>query len=311
MQLSLILQMQNATQILMVRPAAFGYNKETAQSNGFQNNKGGDAALIQQQATEEFDNMVDILQRNGIAIHIEHDKAEPVKPDAIFPNNWIGFHPGGRVVLYPMLAQNRRWERRAAIIQDLEKEHGYKINELVDFTHLEKDGMFLEGTGSVVFDHENQMAYCSISPRSDARAFALLCKALGYEGLEFESFDGKGKPIYHTNVMLSIGSKWVVVCLDAITNHQQVGKLLQSLIWTGKEIIKVTIAQMEAFCCNVLELKDADGRLVVVMSKTAYNAFTPDQLDVFEASGKIIAVDIPTIEQYGGGGVRCMIAEIF
>lgn len=301
--------MQNANRILMIRPAAFGYNSETALTNSFQKKANYNDIAIQEKALVEFDNFVDILRRNGVIVFVDNDKPEPVKPDAVFPNNWIGFHHGKKVVFYPMMAQNRRWERRPALLQDLYKEQGFEINELIDFSHLETDGIYLEGTGSVVFDHKNQTAYCSISPRSDLRAFRLLCKSLGYEGVEFESVDSTGKAIYHTNVMLSVGSSWIVVCLDSVSkNHQQ---LLQNIIWTGKEIIKVTMQQMEAFCCNIIELKDSEGKLLTVMSKTAYNAFTEEQLDVFAAQGKIIAVDIPTIEQYGGGSARCMIAEIF
>lgn len=303
--------MQTANKVLLVRPAAFGFNTETSNSNTFQQNSNTTPAITQQRAIEEFDRFAETLTQNGIEVIIHHDKAEPAKPDAIFPNNWIGFHPEGKVVLYPMMALNRRWERHPELIQQLEKESGLTVNELVDLSYLEKDGMYLEGTGSVVFDHVNETAYCSISPRSDGRAFKLLCKVLKYEGVEFESFDMGHKLIYHTNVMLSIGTNWIVVCLDAISDKQQKAKLLQNLIWTGREIIKITIEQMHLFCGNILELHDSKGKLLTVMSKTAYEGFGAEQLDLLSANGKIVTVAIPTIEQYGGGSARCMMAEIF
>lgn len=308
---SALIMMQTANKVLLVRPAAFGFNTETSDSNTFQQNSTVSHVIIQQRALEEFDRFVETLTKNGIEVIIHNDKPEPAKPDAIFPNNWIGFHPEGKIVLYPIMAPNRRWERQPELIQQLEKENGLTVNELVDLSYLEKDGMYLEGTGSVVFDHENETAYCSLSARSDSRAFHLLCKALKYEGVEFESFDRNNKAIYHTNVIMSIGTNWTVVCLDAVTDKAKKAKLLQNLIWTGREIIKISIEQMQLFCGNVLELRNSEEKLLTVMSKTAYEGFSAEQLDLLSANGKIIAVDIPTIEQYGGGSARCMMAEIF
>ncbi len=300
--------MQGTDKVMMVRPAAFGFNIETGKTNSFQQNTIADAATIQHRALAEFDNVVGTLARNGVTVYVFNDKPEPVKPDAIFPNNWIGFHPGGKVVLYPMMAKNRRYERTPPFVNDMEKLYSYHTTELIDFSHLEKDGIYLEGTGSVVFDHVNHDAYCALSPRSDIRALKLLCKSLGYEPVSFEAYDKQGKPIYHTNVMLSVGTHWVVVCLDSV---KDTGKLLKHIIWSGKEIIKISMAQMEQFCGNILELKNADGQLLTVMSKTAYNAFTAEQLDVIAAHSRLIPMDIPTIEHYGGGSLRCMLAEVF
>jgi hypothetical protein len=172
--------------------------------------------------------------------------------------------------------------------------------------------MYLEGTGSVVFDHDNETAYCGISPRSNSKAFQLLCTSLRYQGVEFDIHDKHGFPVYHTNVMLAIGTDWIVVCFDAISNKEQRGNLLQSLIWSGKDIIKISLDQMESFCGNVLELSNKEGDKLVVMSETAYKAFTTSQLQALKSPGsKIIHVPIPTIEQYGGGSLRCMLAEVF
>jgi hypothetical protein len=305
--------MQSANKVLMVRPAAFGFNPQTAESNKFQKQVGGlKPEQIQAKAAAEFDNLVEVLIENGVEVFAENDTPQPLKPDAIFPNNWVGFHHGKRVFLYPMLAENRRLERREDIIRNLELVYGYVPNELTDFTYLEKEGMYLEGTGSVVFDHDNQTAYCGISPRSNAKAFQLLCTSLRYQGVEFDIYDGAGFPIYHTNVMLSIGSDWIVVCFDAIPDKAQRGNLLQSLIWTGKDIIKISLEQMEKFCGNVLQLTNKEGDKLILMSDTAYKAFTTSQMQALKSIGtKIIHVPIPTIEEHGGGSIRCMIAEMF
>jgi hypothetical protein len=305
--------MQSANKVLMVRPAAFGYNPQTAESNKFQRAVGGISPTeVHLRATKEFDNLVEVLEANGVTVFVENDTPEPIKPDAIFPNNWVGFHPGKRVMLYPMLAENRRLERREYVLSNMEALHGYAINEVTDFTYLEKEAMYLEGTGSVVFDHTNKTAYCGISPRSNSKAFQLLCTSLNYTGVEFHIHDSNGFPVYHTNVMLAIGSDWIVVCFDAVSNKEERGNLLQSLIWTGKDIVKISLEQMESYCGNILELTNADGDKLVVMSDTAYKAFTQSQLQTIQTIGtKIVHVPIPTIEQYGGGSLRCMLAEVF
>jgi hypothetical protein len=304
--------MQSTDKVMMIRPAAFGFNAETAASNKFQNMVGGlSPAIIQQKAAAEFDNVVEVLKANGITVFEEEDTDLPVKPDAVFPNNWVGFLHGHRAILYPMLAENRRIERRMDIIKDLEVIYNYRVNELTDFTHLEKEGMFLEGTGSVVFDHDNETAYCGLSQRSNLKAFELLCTAIRYKSVAFAIHDDNNYPVYHTNVVLAIGTNWIVVCLDAVSNKEERGELLQNLIWTGKEIIKISFAQMRKFCGNILELKNPEGDALIAMSATAKAGFSRSQIESLESHGKIVAIPVPTIEEFGGGSLRCMLAEVF
>lgn len=296
---------QSTDTICMVRPAHFDCNRETAETNAFQHsNKHG--LKLQEKALQEFDAMVDTLRTVGVEILVVQDLAFPQKPDAIFPNNWFSTHADGRVVLYPMLAENRRTERLNPVIDALST--SYKVADIVDMTFLEQDSHYLEGTGSVVFDHVYKYAYCCASKRSNQTAFLSICDQLDYTPVYFAATDDSGHPIYHTNVLLSIGTDIAIVCTECITDEKE--NVVQSLTQTGKTIIEISKYQMAQFGGNALEVIGNNEQLLV-MSSTAYRSLNEIQIQQISANHNIIQVDVPTIERYGGGSVRCMMAEIF
>lgn len=294
--------MKNYNHIVLVRPANFGYNFETAQSNRFQ--KQVDETDLHEKAIREFDNMVTLLQDNQLSVKVFQDSETPSKPDCIFPNNWISFHPHHGVVLYPMEAENRRFERRTDIIDHLQVLSGNQ--QLTDLTSYETEGQYLEGTGSVIFDPVNEDAYACISSRTDARLFSILAKELHKTPISFEAFDLNGYPIYHTNVMLSIGENSVIICSESITDPVERIMVTERLKASGRVVIEVNFRQMNQFCCNVLEVDNQDGEPFLIMSSSAYNGFTEEQLDQIKQRVGIIVVDITTIENVGGGSARCM-----
>jgi hypothetical protein len=296
---------QSAAAVLMVRPRSFGFNSETAASNAFQLSPSGD---VRDAAIREFDALRAALAHAGVQVLVAEDTAAPPKPDALFPNNWVSFHADGTVVLYPMLAENRRLERRAEII-DLVRAAGYGVRRIVDLTPHEADGRYLEGTGSLVLDRPAGVAYAGLSARTDRAVVREFARALDYESLLFESRDGHGRPIYHTNVFLSIGTSFAVLCGEALCVSGERGAVRDRLEASGHEVVDISVGQMQCFAANVLELAAADGPLLV-MSRTARAALAPRQLRVLEKHAALLCVDIPTIERVGGGGVRCMLAEI-
>ena len=300
---------QAAPAVLMIRPANFGANPETAPSNAFQKNAETGAG-IQARALAEFDALAAALMAAGVQVEVFEDRPEPVTPDAVFPNNWVSFHADGSAWLYPLLAQNRRWERRADILDALHRERGYTLSEVRDLSHAELDGRFLEGTGSLVLDRVNKLAYAGLSPRTDSRMLQEWAKRAGYETLAFHARDTKGRPIYHTNVMLCIGAKFAVVCLDSIADAGQRARVQQRLADTGHEVVAISPYQMESFAGNMLEILGRGGRSVLAMSGRAERALNPGQRAVLEKHARIIAVPIDTIEDCSGGSVRCMMAEI-
>jgi hypothetical protein len=300
---------QSAAGVLMVRPACFGFNPQTAASNAFQRESAPGGTEASSAALREFDGLADALQRAGVQVIVVDDTAAPPKPDAIFPNNWVSMHRDGTVVLYPMLASNRRLERRDDILRLVTREGGYQITRTVDLRQREEQGQFLEGTGSLVLDRPNRTAYASLSPRTNLDVLGEFAQLLDYELVTFEAFDAAAQPIYHTNVLMAIGARCAVVCGAAITDSAQRRGVMESLAATGHEVIDISIAQMLRFAGNVLELAPPAGPLVV-LSRNAWDAYHPAQRRRLDAQGGLVIVDIPVIERIGGGGVRCMLAEI-
>lgn len=301
--------MQTTNTVLMVRPVRFAYNAQTAITNTFQNNATTNPASTQQQALDEFDGFVKQLQENGIDVIQVFDTLEPHKPDSIFPNNWVSFHEDGTVVLYPMLTENRRWERRRSIL-DLMRE-GFEINNEIDLTHYEEDKLFLEGTGSMVLDRENKICYACISPRTDKDVLNDFATKLGYSIISFISVDAAGVQIYHTNVMMCVGKSYCVICLDTIKDEKERAKVIDSIMDSGKEIIEISLEQMNQFAGNMLELHNDKGENLLVMSEQAYQSLTALQVKAIQQYARIIHVPIYTIETNGGGSARCMLAEVF
>jgi hypothetical protein len=269
----------------------------------------GDEETIGKTALQEFDTMVDVLRSNDIDVIVVEDTDQPEKPDAIFPNNWISFHPDGSVVLYPMLAENRRAERNIPVLKELEGH--YIIRQTIDLTAFEKENKFLEGTGSIVFDYVNKIAYASRSARTDENVLKDVCQKLGYKPVVFNAVDETGQAIYHTNVLMCVGSKFAVICLDAIPQEDDQENLLESFSTTGHKVIAISYDQMKLFAGNMIEVLSKSGEPFVLLSGKAFYSLLPGQLDALSKFAEPIPLKIPTIEQYGGGSVRCMVAGIF
>ncbi|MDD7411413.1 citrulline utilization hydrolase CtlX [Fusobacterium gastrosuis] len=297
--------------VLMVRPVAFGFNEETAVNNHYQKKGNLSSYEIQEKALFEFDEMVSKLKNIGIDVKILQDTKTPHTPDSIFPNNWFSTHSDNTVILYPMFAKNRRLERREDLYDIFEN-----INEIktLDYSQLENEGVFLEGTGSLVLDRKNKKAYCSLSERADERLLNIFCDDMGYKKIDFRSYqtvDTKRKLIYHTNVMMSIAENYAILCADAIDNKEERQKVIDELKASKKEIVYISEEQVENFLGNAIELKNKDGVSILVMSSTAYNILTEKQKNIIEKYSVILPADVKTIEKYGGGSARCMIAELF
>ena len=300
-----VLQAQSTGTVLMVRPARFAFNPETAPSNAFQVAAGGDPSL----ALQEFDALVRLLAHSGVEVILAEDTAVPIKPDAVFPNNWVSFHCDGTVVLYPMLAPNRRLERRDDLIEQVVREGGFRVTRTVDLCHRETEGKFLEGTGSLVLDRTHGIAYASLSPRTDLDVLGEFAQLLDYELVTFEAIGVQAQPIYHTNVLMAVGTRFAVLCGEAIVETSHRAAVLERLRATDHEVIEISRDQMLAFAGNVLELHGSDGP-VIALSQGAWRGLAAAQRRRLESFGNVIAADIPVIERLGGGGVRCMLAEI-
>lgn len=299
--------MQHPTTLLMIRPVSFGFNKQTAGSNAFQNKDTGDQQ-VQHKALQEFDNFVDVLKSNGINVIVINDTAEPHTPDSIFPNNWVSFHASGDVFLYPMQAENRRLERREDIIRQLK--NSFKVRHVIDLSRFEQQNKFLEGTGSMVLDSENKLAYACLSPRTDEDVLDTFCKQAGYSPVIFHAFDQNGQAIYHTNVMMCVAERFVVICQDSISDAKEREAVVAAFFQTQKNIFDISFEQMNHFAGNMLEVFTADGESLLVMSASAYHSLLPQQVSMFKQFSRIVYADIPTIERIGGGSVRCMMAEV-
>lgn len=293
----------------MVRPASFAFNPETAASNAFQRSPGTMANTeVGTLALREFDALADRLQRAGVEVIIAADSAPPLKPDAIFPNNWVSFHHDGTVVLYPMLAPNRRLERRDDIVGQVRR-RGYRMTRTVDLSHRETEGKFLEGTGSLVLDRPNRVAYACLSPRTDLDVLGEFAQLLDYELVTFEAFDAPGKPVYHTNVLMAVGGGFAVLCEEAISDLKHRAAVTEKLRATGHDVITISSLQMHRFAGNLLALSGTSGPLVA-LSQNAWQSFEPAQRRRLEGCGTAVVADVSVIERCGGGGVRCMLAEV-
>ena len=305
---------QTTNSILMIRPVAFRMNEQTAVNNYYQKELGNLLpATVNAKAQEEFDAFVKKLRAVGVNVIVVDDTIETDTPDSIFPNNWISFHENGDVVLYPLFAENRREERREDILDVLE-DNGFVINEIMDYTSAEEDGFYLEGTGSIVLDRENGKAYCALSPRADEELFIEFCEDFEFYPVLFEAFqtvNDERKLIYHTNVMMCIGETFAVICADCIDDKKERKMVLDSLRGDEKEVILITEAQVNNFAGNMLEVIGADQRRYLVMSTSAYQSLTKKQIAQLEEHVTILSSSLDTIEAYGGGGARCMMAEIF
>ncbi len=301
---------QSARTVLMVRPACFGFNPQTAASNAFQHTSApGGGADMQRLVLLEFDALAEALQHAGVEVLIAFDTPLPEKPDAIFPNNWVSFHFDGTVALYPMLAPNRRVERRQDILEQVVRAGHFHVARTIDLTHREEEGKFLEGTGSVVLDRAHRVAYASLSPRTDLDVLGEFAQLLDYELVTFDAQDSAGRPVYHTNVVMAIGTRFAVICGEAIADVRRRGAVLDRLRAGGREPIEISMAQMIDFAGNCLELKPRGGPLIA-LSTTAWQSLDRAQRRALELNGLVILAAIPTIERVGGGGVRCMLAEL-
>ena len=302
--------MQTTDTVLMIEPAAFGFNAETAQNNYFQINS--ENAETQTKALQEFKNFVEKLRNKGINVITVKDTLEPHTPDSIFPNNWISMHNDGTIVLYPMCAVNRRWERRNDILEMLQEK--FQVKEIVDLSASENEGKFLEGTGSMIFDHDYKIAYGSVSLRLDEKLFRDFCKKFGFTPVVFHSYqtaNNERLPIYHTNVMMCVADKFVVICLDCTDDETERVNVVNAIVNSGKEIVEISENQMQQFAGNMLQIQNAEGKKFLVMSQSAYQSLTEEQISTIEKHSEIIYSDLETIETNGGGSARCMLAEVF
>jgi len=299
--------MQTTSTVLMVRPVSFSFNEETAANNLFQ--KKGFEKSAQEMALEEFDKFASLLGSNGVEVLVVQDTPEPHTPDSVFPNNWFSTHEGGTLVIYPMFAKNRRLERKQGVLDMIHSK--FKIKRVVDLTKWEEKSQFLEGTGSMILDRDNDMVYACRSVRTDENVLEEFCDELDYDYFIFNAFDGDGKQIYHTNVMMCIAEKFVVACLDSITDINEREEFIGLVEESDKDLIEISLEQMSFFAGNMLELKNKKGEALLVMSSTAKKSLTKDQLDKFSSYCKILSPDLTTIENNGGGSARCMLAEIF
>lgn len=296
----------------MIRPVAFRMNEQTVVNNFFQEDLDIQNAEINAKAQKEFDAFVDKLRAVGVNIIVIDDDLKNDTPDSIFPNNWVSFHHNGNVGLYPMFAENRRRERREDVLERVEDE-GFVIENIVDYTSAEDEGLFLEGTGNLLLDRVNRKAYCALSPRADEELLIEFCEDFEYTPVVFVAYqtvDGQRKPIYHTNVMMCLGDEFCVICLDAIDNAKEKKNVVQHLKQDGKEIIAITEEQMHAFAGNMLQVQGADKKYLT-MSTAALNSLTDDQIKTIEKYSEILSSDLTTIETCGGGSARCMMAEVF
>lgn len=291
----------------MIRPLKFGYNKQTAASNSFQQTaEGSDAGIIQQMALKEFDDFTNELTSRGMDLVIFEDTPSPHTPDSIFPNNWISFHENNELVLYSMLAENRRLERREDIINEFKR-----INTtVIDLSKFEKKNMFLEGTGSIIFDYFNKTAYANISPRTDKQLFEQLCRQLNFSAVSFKAVDKNGADIYHTNVLMCVGKGFAILCEDCIPDKNELKIVLNSLKNNGQELISISYDQMNSFAGNMYQLFNFKGESFIVMSAQAFNSLRKEQIKQLEQYGTLLHSPLYTIEKHGGGSARCMIAEI-
>ncbi len=300
--------MQSTPDILMIRPVKFGFNEQTADSNAFQSREVRNEQL-QDRALAEFDHFVRVLRDAGVRVTVIEDTPQPYTPDSIFPNNWLTTHADGMIYLYPMEAENRRLERRMDIVEILRRD--YLVRDVKDLSSFEKEGKYLEGTGSMVLDRVNKIIYACLSSRTNEEVLSAFAASSGFRIVPFHAFDEWGKAIYHTNVMMAIGSSCAIVCLESIHDLKERALLTDTLTATSKEIVAISKRQMASFAGNMLELRNAEGEKLLVLSSQAYHSLNGDQLRVLGSHFRSIHAPLDTIETAGGGSARCMIAEIY
>lgn len=298
--------MQTTSNVLMIRPLHFVYNEETAVNNSFQKKWNQDN--LSEKAVQEFDELVKELQKQDIEITVIEDSPVPHTPDAIFPNNWISFHESGIYCLYPMFAPNRRKERKTEVLDIIRKKFHY--HKLFDFTDYESENLFLEGTGSMVLDRDKRLAYACISPRTSLLVLEDFCKKLGYRHVVFHATDKTGNNIYHTNVMMCVADKYVVICIDSIMDAEEKKYVTETILSSGKEIIPINLEQMNQFAGNMLQLENKNKEKILVMSTAAWLSLSPNQKEKLTQYNRIVHASLQSIESNGGGSARCMIAEI-
>jgi hypothetical protein len=305
---------QTTNTIVMVRPANFRMNEQTAVNNYYQQELSGMLpASVNAKAQEEFDAFVVKLRAVGVTVVVVEDTKEPNTPDALFPNNWISFHENGDVAIYPMFAENRRFERREDVLEILE-EKGFVIENVVDYSEAEEEEIFLEGTGSMILDRHNRKAYCALSPRADEELFIEFCEDFEYTPIIFtanQTVEGRREAIYHTNVMMCVAETFAVVCLDSIDDKKEKKNVLKHLKLDGKEVIAISEQQVSQFAGNMLQVKGTNDERYLIMSSSAFNSLNPNQIKAIEKHCKILHSSLETIETCGGGSARCMMAEVF
>ena len=302
--------MQITNTLLMIRPAAFGANEETAASNFFQSTgTKTDPRSIRQSALKEFEKMVELLRQHEINVLVIDDTPTPVKPSAVFPNNWLSTSPEGIVSVFPLYAANRRPEKRDDILKMLAEK--FVVKGLQDWSEFEVEGKFLEGTGSMVIDHENKVIYTCYSPRTDISMLEKFANANKYRAIIFLAIDKNGQPVYHTNVMMTLGEDFAILCEESIEEEWELIAVRQLLESTGHEVIRITKDQMHSFAGNMLQVKNSKGEKFLLMSQTAFDSLNEEQKEELAARSKLLPIPIPVIEKTEGGSVRCMIAEIF
>lgn len=290
----------------MIRPVQFGFNAQTAVNNAFQLESAQEG--VHDRALQEFDRFVDLLRNNGVDVVTVDDSTEPHTPDSIFPNNWVSFHDDGRMILFPMYAENRRLERKPAVIDSIRER--FVVNNVIDLTGFENNQQFLEGTGSMVLDRDSKIAYACLSPRTDEVLLDQFCRLMHYRKVAFVAVDDQGRPIYHTNVMMCVGDRYVVICLEAIPSLDDRSRVLATIVDSGKEVIDISLAQMNHFAGNMLQVSNTNGEKLLVMSSQAYASLTVAQRQSLEHYNRILHAPLDTIEANGGGSARCMMAEI-
>lgn len=299
--------MQHTSHILMIKPVKFDFNTETAVNNLFQVRSTDPA--VQEKALAEFEAFIEVLQKNGMDVMVIEDSPDPHTPDSVFPNNWISFHENGTLILYPMFAENRRLERKQTVIDAIHEK--FSVARTIDLTEYERQHLFLEGTGSMVLDRDNKIAYACLSPRTDKNMLQQFCDQTGYTPIPFSAVDANDQPVYHTNVMMCVADKYVVICLESIKDNVEKARVSNSIMQTCKQIIDISLEQVNRFAGNMLQVNNTDGQVLVVMSSQAYRSLSEKQLKKIESFNRIIHADISTIETNGGGSARCMMAEVF
>lgn len=303
-----LIRKQATNRVLMVRPALFGYNAETATNNSFQKETGVPEAVARE-AKKEFDSYVNLLRDHGVDVWVIQDSKTPHTPDSIFPNNWFSTHITGELVLYPMYAPNRQQERKLPILATVGEMEG--VERIINLSGYERDNCFLEGTGSMVLDRVNRIAYCCVSERTHMKVLEEFCSELDYRGLMFSTTDAAGAPIYHTNVMMCVATDYAVICLECIRDEEERRAVEESLTTTGHRIVAITNEQVEHFAGNMLELRSEAGESLLIMSAEARRSLTEEQVALIEQYSTIVAPELSVIEKNGGGSARCMLAEIF